>query len=334
MRWCHALVLVAACRGADREQVVPHGGVAASVPEHYELSTLPATALPPMATEIGNGKLAGPETVIHDIDQDVYFVSNINGNPNEADDNGYISMVSPMGGILDRYFIDGRQPDVTLHAPRGMAIGGDTLYVVDKGAVRLFDRKTGEPTGTWEIPDEHFANDIAIDAQGNVLVTETGVELTPTGPKRTGPYRIYSFDANGRRSVLAQGDDLHGPNGIVAGPDGIFVVEFMDDEHGVYKLDAQGKKELFGTLPNGQLDGLVLLPDGSMLVSSWLANGIYRFVPGEAPTLVVQHLITPAGIHYDAIRGRILIPEVLGNTLHIESWAPPAAQLKPMSERW
>ncbi len=81
-----ALLLVAACGvRADR---TPHGNDVVRVPEHKQLGTLPATGETPLAIEIDGDTLAGPETIIHDLDQDVYFVSNINGNPNAADDNG------------------------------------------------------------------------------------------------------------------------------------------------------------------------------------------------------------------------------------------------------
>jgi hypothetical protein len=329
-----ACVLAAACRGQARQERAPRGADTASVPEHKELGTVPDLGVTPIAMDVADDKLAGPETVIHDLDQDIYFVSNIKGNPNAQDDNGYVSKISPAGEVIDPFFIDGRQPNIELHAPRGMAIGGDTLFVADEGGVRRFDRKTGEQKASWPVPDSHFLNSVAIDAHGRVLVTDTGIDLLPTGPVKTGPYTVYAFDARGTPSVFAQGDDLLGPNGIVAGPHGIVTVEFMGDEHGVYTLDDGGKKHLLGTLPFGELDGLALLPDGSMLVTSWFASGVYRFVPGQPPRLVVEHMTTPAGIAYDAVRHRILIPEVLANKLHIETWAPPEASLEAMEDRW
>jgi hypothetical protein len=328
-----ACVLAAACRGQGRQERAPSGADTASVPEHKELGTVPDLGVAPIAMDVADDKLAEPETVIHDVDQDVYLVSNIKGEPNAQDANGYISKLSPAGEVIDQYFIDGRRPGIELHAPRGMAIGGDTLFVADEGGVRLFDRRTGEQRASWRVPDSRFLNGVAIDAHGRVLVTDTGIDLLPTGPVKTGPYTVYAFDAGGTPSVFAQGDDLLGPNGIVAGPQGIVTIEFMGDEHGIYTLGDGGKKHLLGKLPFGELDGLALLPDGSMLVSSWFANGVYRFVPGQAPKLVIEHLITPAGIAYDAVRHRVLIPEVLGNKLHIETWTPPQANLDAIEDR-
>lgn len=316
-----ALAAGGACRRADRTDPTPHGEDVVAVPEQPTLSVLPYLGETPMGREVGGGALLGPETVVHDLVDDVYLVSNIDGDPNAQDGNGYISRVSPAGDVLERFFIDGREPGVELDAPRGMVIGGETLYVADETGIRLFDRHSGEPKGSWPVPGAQFLNALAIDARGRLLATETGITLLPTGPVKTGPYAIYAFDGDGTRTTLAEGDELEGPNGIVAGADGIFVVEFMGDEHGVYRLGDGGRKELVGTLPFGQLDGLAQLPDGSLLVSSWLANGIYRLLPGAPPRLVVEHLATPAGIAYDVLRDRILVPEVLGGAVHIERWA-------------
>jgi hypothetical protein len=328
-----AIVLVAACRGQGREQRAPHGNDFSGVPEEHELSTVPSLGVSPIAMEVTD-HMAGPETVFHDPERDVYFVSNIRGSANESDDDGYISIVSPAGEVIDPFFIDGRSPGVELHAPRGMVVGGNTLYVADEGGIRLFDRTTGDPQGVWPVPEAHFLNGLTIDGQGHVLATETAIDLLPTGPVKKGPYTIYSFDANGTKSVLAQGDDLQGPNGIISTPAGVLVIEFMGDEHGIYRLDDKGGKHLIAQLPFGELDGIAAVPDGSLLVSSWFANGVYRVVPGQPPVLVVEHMVTPAGIDYDAIRHRILIPEVLGNALHIEPWAPPSGKLQAMEDRW
>jgi len=47
-------------------------------------------------------ELDAPVCVPHDPDQDVYFVSNINGAGTAKDDNGYISRVGPDGQLTER----------------------------------------------------------------------------------------------------------------------------------------------------------------------------------------------------------------------------------------
>src|SRR4051812_7485856 len=64
-----------------------------------------------------------PESVLWDSTLDVYFVSNINGNPGAKDGNGYISVVEPAGRIRDSIFIKG------LNAPKGMTFVADTVWV-------------------------------------------------------------------------------------------------------------------------------------------------------------------------------------------------------------
>lgn len=308
-----ALLIVAACSSGK-----PHAPADLRSPEHPQMSILPPSPTSPMAIDITEG-LAGPETVLWDPDQDVYFVSNINGDATWDDDNGYISKLSPSGAMLDRFFIDGKQPDVTLHAPRGMVIGGDTLYVADNHAVRLFDRHTGKPTGTWEVPGAVFLNDLAIDDQGKVLVTETGIVIEPQGPVTKRPFAIYRFE-NGQPQAIATGDAIHGPNGIENTPEGMTVVEFMGDEHGVFRLGDNGEKTLVATMPNGELDGLARMPDGSLLVTSWLGNCIYQVSPGAPPRVAIEHLGTPAGISYDWSRKRVLIPLLTSNEVLIQPW--------------
>lgn len=99
------------------------------------------------------GVVAGfrtPESVRYDPDQDVYFVSNINGNPSLPDSNGYIVRVSAADLRVTAMFAEGRRNGVVLHSPKGLALQGDTLWVADIDALRGFDRRTGAPVATMD----------------------------------------------------------------------------------------------------------------------------------------------------------------------------------------
>ena len=61
-------------------------------------------------------------------------------------------------------------------------------------------------------------------------------------------------------------------------------------------------------LPKGALDGVVGLPNGEMLVSSWDANGVYRGKPGGAFSLAIEGVKAPADIGFDPKRSRVLVP--------------------------
>jgi len=118
-----------------------------------------------------------PEAVRYDPDQDVYFVGNWGPGPASAtDNNGYISRMKPDGQIETLKFIAGGTNGVVLHAPRGMYIVGDTLWVADADDVRGFDRKTGAKLASVDFSalDRGFLNDVAADATGTIYVTDTG----------------------------------------------------------------------------------------------------------------------------------------------------------------
>jgi hypothetical protein len=310
------LALGAAC-GRDEATAVP-----ARVGEAPRRSP-PSSSVTRGAILVGDG-LAAPESVVHDTDADVYLVSNINGDPGEADDNGFISRVSPDGQVLVLKWIEGGRGGVTLHAPRGLALDATTLYAVDLDALRLFDRKTGAPRATWPIPDPHFPNDITIDDRGRVWITETGVHIRPDGePIPDGPQVIWRYDTPGAAPTrVATGDQLGGPNGIVWTPDGPLVVSLLGAA--VYRLAPDGTTPVIATVPVGRLDGLVALPDGSFLTTSWLGKAIYRVTLAGEVTSVVNgdDIITPASIEYDHIRGRMIIPLLKASQLRIETWPP------------
>ena len=279
-------------------------------------SDLPVEAV----IDIGDG-LRGPESVVHDTVADVYLVSNINGSPPSRDDNGYISRIAPDGTMLAERWIDGARPEVTLHAPRGLAIHGDVLYVVDADAVRLFSRVTGAPIAAWPIPDPHFPNDLRVADDGSVYVTETAIHLDMRGPVVEATPMIWKFSPDGVPSVFARGDYLQGPNGIVLADHGdVIVAAFYG--HEVYRLSAGGTKTTLATFPETQLDGLIELPDHSLLVTTWTGNGIYRITPDGNVKLVLHDasMVGPASIGYDAKRQQLLIPLVLADHLWIESF--------------
>ena len=261
------------------------------------------------------GGLMTPESALHDPTADVYLVSNINGNPSAKDGNGFISRIAPDGTIRDLKWIDGAREGVTLNAPKGMALRGNTLLVADIDAIRLFDRASGKATGTWTIEGATFMNDVAVGADNVVYATDTGIDLSSGEPKPTGTAAVYRFDASGKPAAIARGEQLQGPNGVLAGPDGLTVVEFMSNR--VLRVAPDGTVSPRFSLPQGGLDGAVRLQDGSLLVSSWEGNVVYRVDPQGKAEAFVQNVPGPADLGVDAKRGRLLIPQFTENRLRI-----------------
>ena len=286
-------------------------GGGGEVAEEPEAAAEPAPAGPTVVSDVG---FVTPESVRYDAADDMYLVSNINGSPLEADDNGFISRVSPDGAVADLKWIDGASDDVTLNAPKGMAIAGDTLYVADLTVIRMFDRATGEPRGEVAVDGSTFLNDVASAADGSVYFTDTGMQAGPEGFAPSGTDAVYRLN-EGAVEKLAEGDDLLRPNGVAIRNGEVWVVTFGGNQ--LYRVAGGAKSSEF-ELPTGALDGLEFLPDGSALVSSWEAQAVYRQGTDGMMTTVVSDVQSPADIGYDSQRSRVLIPLMELNALHIE----------------
>jgi sugar lactone lactonase YvrE len=280
---------------------------ASAAPAASDATAAPAApAKPTPALSLHDQGLNTPESVLYDAKNDVYLVSNINGSPTATDNNGYISRIAPDGSKVEAKWIEAGKNGVKLDAPKGSAIVNGTLYVADITRLRTFDADSGKPKGDIALPGCTFANDVGAGPDGKVYVSDSGIKFDDKGnPVSTKSDAIYVVD-KGHAKTLAKGDDLGHPNGVLWSGDKLWVVTFGSGE--VYSLDKAGKKADAQKLPKGALDGIVPLADGSYLVSSWEASGVFQGKPGSDWTLVLTDLKAPADIGYDTKRGRVLVP--------------------------
>lgn len=267
----------------------------------------PEVQAAPAEIRIEGVGFATPESVLFDEAADVYLIANINGSPLATDDNGFISRVAPDGTVLELKWIDGESPEVELDAPKGMAIVGDTLFVADISVVRRFDRASGASLGAIEIPGATFVNDLAATRDGQVLVSDSGMVFTESGPEDTGSAAIYVLDADGGLTMIAS-ENLDRPNGVLDSfaHDGVAVAPFGGNV--VYLLDEDGERIDVAELPGGGLDGLVETADGDLLVSSWEASAVYRVTPDGVVSTAADDLPAPADIGWDEGRALLLVP--------------------------
>jgi sugar lactone lactonase YvrE len=254
-----------------------------------------------------------PESVLYDAQLDAYLVSNINGAPAAKDDNGFISRVGTDGRVVELRWIDGASDSVTLHAPKGMGIKADTLFVADIDEVRLFDRTTGAPLGSRPVRGATFLNDITVGPDGTVYVTDSGMRPDFSA---SGTDALWRFDAAGRPVRVAASAEMGRPNGIVADSTGVLVVTFGSGA--AYRVDAAGTRTALPTPPGGGFDGLVRTADGALFVSSWADSSVSRLAPGDtAWARVFTGIVSPADLGLDTRRGRLLIPVFQADRIEI-----------------
>lgn len=248
-----------------------------------------------------------PESVLHDPVGDVYLVSNINENPRAKDANGFISRVAPDGRNLELRWIEGGRDGVELHAPKGMALSGDRLYVADLDAVRMFDRATGAPRGTLHPPGALALNGLAAAPDGSVYATDTA--WGADSDASTGADAIFVILPDDTVRTLCRGPSLGQPNGIVVDATGVYIASWRDAA--VLRVGADCAVTPVARFTASGLDGLVRLPGGDFLVSSWHGRSVWRVVDAGSPAPDVRtqfsHRAVP-GIGYDVARTRLLVP--------------------------
>ena len=269
---------------------------------------------PAASSEIRVGGFSTPESVLHDPGDDFYLVSNINGQPLDEDGNGFISRVTPDGEVADLRWIDGQDDDVTLNAPKGMAILGGTLYVADIDCVRKFDVTTGAPDGEICVEGATFLNDIAAGPNGELFVTDMGFRAGENGFEPSGTMAIHRMSPDGRQAPIIEGDQLGGPNGLAVGPRGLFMVSFGSGQ--IFQVGMAGELTPVTQPSERQLDGIVFAADGGFVFSSWGEPGVFH-VSAEGTQRLIGSYEAPADIGYDAQRNRVLIPLFLSNEVVI-----------------
>ena len=264
-----------------------------------------AAQAPQGTIEVAKAGLMTPESMLHDDRADVYLVSNINGAPSVKDNNGFITRVSPDGKVAALKWIEGGQKGVTLHAPKGLALHGDTLFVSDIDCVRRFNRTSGAASGEVCIQGATFLNDLGVAPDGTLYVSDTGIRIDASGMTPTKTDALYRIGKDQKAVAIVKGPELMNPNGLVAMNGGAILVPFGSAE--VWHIDSAGAKHPMGRMPAGQLDGVLRLEDGTILASSWEGQAVYRMQAGRT-SVVVENVPSPADIGYDAKRKRLLIP--------------------------
>jgi sugar lactone lactonase YvrE len=191
---------------------------------------------------------------------------------------------------------------------------GRELWVTDITVVRKFDLKTLAPKGDIALPGATFANDIALAEDGNVYVSDSSAKVGEKGFEFTGGDQVFVIDRFGKAKVLAKSKDLGAPNGLAFGPKGLLVNTLNSNE--VFGIGPKGEKTDVIRMPNGGLDGMLVVDGDTLIVSSWGASAVYRgTLGGTSYEPIIQNVKGPADIGWDSKRRRVLIPRFVDDVV-------------------
>jgi sugar lactone lactonase YvrE len=267
------------------------------------------------ATKLGETSgLETPESVRYDPELDVYYVSNINGNPGQKDGNGFIVVIrADSTGLSMKKLVESGKNGAKLDAPKGLAIVGDTLWVADIDHVRAFNRRTGAPVADIDLSGKKatFLNDVVVGGDGAVYVTDSGIAMDAKG-NMSHPGKDQIFKIVGRAATVITPDSLATPNGLT-----------WDQANSRFVLAPMGSKAVqtwkpgdksTTTLVNGpgQYDGIEVLRDGRILVTSW-ADSTVNVIQNGALSKLVTGVGGPADIGVDTKRMVVAIPRLTDN---------------------
>lgn len=242
------------------------------------------------------------------------YVSNINGDPNSADDNGFISRLKSDGSVDQLRFIDGAAPNIVLNAPKGMAILGNSLYVCDLDTLHTYDLTTGKllfDVNFGELPREHFY-EVTIGPDGALYLTDAAKNI------------IYRIDISKQHEVtqFIAGDELGSPHGIIwYAARQLFVISGSTSGQ-LTTYDRSGKRQstpgVFLKSPEGLDDD----DGGNIYVASRELGAVYRLAPTFALNGYQVGLTTPNGVTYNRGTKSIIVTSVTGNTVQSFPIAP------------
>lgn len=231
--------------------------------------------------------LTTSESVCYNPDGPFFYVSCINGNPLEKDDNGFIAIVDLTGEIITQKWATG------LNAPKGMGILNNSLYVTDIDRLVEISLETGKITRTYPVEGAKFLNDIAVSKNGNVFFSDMSTN------------KIHKLE-KGIVSTWLEDESLVNPNGLYCEEKELLI----GTKNGIYSVRYDDKRIWHLIADTGGIDGLEADGNGNYLISDWM--GKVQLVSAENEPLVLfntsENGINAADIEYVMDKNLLLVP--------------------------
>ncbi|MBW1696115.1 MAG: PQQ-binding-like beta-propeller repeat protein [Deltaproteobacteria bacterium] len=241
-------------------------------------------------------ELRVPESVLYNPSEDIIYVSNINGKPTEKNGRGFISKVSLSGEIKVLKWATG------LNAPKGSAIYRDSFYVSDIDELVEIDLKTGKVIDRYPAAGAGFLNDVAVDNEGNVYVSDMS-------SKNSVIYKLVQ-----KKMVLwLKGPEISRPNGLYAEKNKLILGNSGD---GTLKAINLVTKEISVVAEIGSgIDGVQSDGKGNYFISDWRGKTSCVTSSGQVTVLLdtTEQKINSADIEFIESKQILLIPTFFDN---------------------
>ena len=160
----------------------------------------------------------------------------------------------------------------------------------------MFDLATGRPGREFPVSGATILNGIGVTKDGTIFVSNT-----------RSPECVYKITASGEVSTFVEGKPLALPNGVAIDPAGNVVVVNVGD-NAVMTFDPSGKLIRTDHAAERGNDGLVIMPDGTMYVSSVRFGSVSRIRPGESAKVIASGIPSAASMGYDPKQNQLVIP--------------------------
>lgn len=251
-----------------------------------------------------------PESAVFDSVDRVWFVSNIAGDADARDHNGFISRLTADGKLDSLHFIKSGVNGALLDGPNGLALHGDTIWTADIDVARAFDKHTGKPLATVSFRPLHalMLNAIAIGPDGKVYITDTAIRLVNGKPQHAAPDKVFVIGPGLTPAIAVQDTSMEGADGISwdARQHQFTIVGFMGRAITSWAPGESTVRHVVNGI--GQFDGDDILPDGRDIVSSWADSSIHVLRRDSLTRVIAGGLPTPADLHVDRRDMRMAVP--------------------------
>lgn len=275
--------------------------------------------------------LQSPYSFLADPSGKSYFISNVNGEPEARDNNGFITKLDGAGKIVTLKFIAGGDGSVELHAPKGMAIVDQILYVADLDTLRGFNKNTGKSLVTISLTGQRKGQialtDVAENGQGLLYLSDQAGNT------------IYGIDAAHQHSisVLVHDERLAGPSSLAVHPKTGHIIVVSWNKGRILDITPEGAlTELvsngFFTSRFDNLSGVDFDRWGNMYVSDQTKGKIWRITPDKRFQVIAEYLLAPADIGIDRGNNLILVPYQHAHAAEINGLELPS-ELKDKTQK-